>query len=86
MVEDFDSCYKAASSRDALFDGWFVVAVASTGIYCWSSYLAAMLMHHSFAESFCYRYYPRPKSWRTANAAKSSTAAAMIKLDTNPFR
>ena len=34
MVEDFESCYKAASSRDARFDGWFIVAVTSTGIYC----------------------------------------------------
>lgn len=34
MVENFESCYKAASSRDARFDGWFIVAVTSTGIYC----------------------------------------------------
>ncbi|CAN5801388.1 DNA-3-methyladenine glycosylase 2 family protein [soil metagenome] len=34
MVEDFEICYKAASSRDARFDGWFIVAVTSTGIYC----------------------------------------------------
>ncbi len=31
---DFDSCYRAVSSRDARFDGWFVVGVTSTGIYC----------------------------------------------------
>lgn len=34
MLEDFDSCYRAVSSRDARFDGWFVTAVTSTGIYC----------------------------------------------------
>lgn len=34
MVHDFDLCYRAVSSRDARFDGWFVVAVTSTGIYC----------------------------------------------------
>ena len=34
MVEDFESCYRAASSRDVRFDGWFIVAVTSTGIYC----------------------------------------------------
>lgn len=34
MVENFDSCYRAASSRDARFDGRFIVAVTSTGIYC----------------------------------------------------
>ncbi|HTA35829.1 MAG TPA: AlkA N-terminal domain-containing protein [Solirubrobacteraceae bacterium] len=34
MFEDFDSCYRAAQSRDARFDGWFFTAVSSTGIYC----------------------------------------------------
>lgn len=31
---DFDRCYRVLASRDARFDGWFVVAVSSTGIYC----------------------------------------------------
>ncbi|WP_084039139.1 AlkA N-terminal domain-containing protein [Demequina sp. NBRC 110053] len=31
---DFDACYAAASGRDARFDGQFVLAVSSTGIYC----------------------------------------------------
>jgi AraC family transcriptional regulator of adaptative response / DNA-3-methyladenine glycosylase II len=31
---DFEFCYRAVSSRDARFDGWFVVGVTSTGIYC----------------------------------------------------
>jgi AraC family transcriptional regulator of adaptative response / DNA-3-methyladenine glycosylase II len=31
---DFDRCYRAVDSRDARFDGWFVTAVTSTGIYC----------------------------------------------------
>jgi AraC family transcriptional regulator, regulatory protein of adaptative response / DNA-3-methyladenine glycosylase II len=34
MIEDFDSCYQAAQSRDPRFDGWFFIAVTSTGIYC----------------------------------------------------
>jgi len=34
MIKDFDSRYRAVSSRDARFDGWFIVAVTSTGIYC----------------------------------------------------
>jgi AraC family transcriptional regulator of adaptative response / DNA-3-methyladenine glycosylase II len=33
-VLDFDFCYRAVSSRDARFDGWFFVGVTSTGIYC----------------------------------------------------
>ncbi|MEM9041076.1 MAG: Ada metal-binding domain-containing protein [Actinomycetota bacterium] len=31
---DPDHCYAAASSRDARFDGVFVIAVRTTGIYC----------------------------------------------------
>ncbi len=34
MIEDFDSCYRAARSKDPRFDGWFFTAVTSTGIYC----------------------------------------------------
>lgn len=34
MIEDFDRCYQAAQSRDPRFDGWFFIAVTSTGIYC----------------------------------------------------
>ena len=32
--EDFERCYRAVQSKDARFDGWFVTAVATTGIYC----------------------------------------------------
>lgn len=31
---DFDTCYRAVSSRDQRFDGWFITAVRTTGIYC----------------------------------------------------
>ncbi len=34
MVQDFEHCYRAVRSKDARFDGWFVTAVTSTGIYC----------------------------------------------------
>ena len=34
MFEDFDRCYRAVQSKDARFDGWFVTAVITTGIYC----------------------------------------------------
>jgi AraC family transcriptional regulator of adaptative response / DNA-3-methyladenine glycosylase II len=34
MTLDPDRCYRAAQSRDARFDGWFYVAVRTTGIYC----------------------------------------------------
>jgi len=31
---DAETCYRAVRSRDARFDGWFVTAVTTTGIYC----------------------------------------------------
>ncbi|MEI6253274.1 MAG: DNA-3-methyladenine glycosylase 2 family protein [Mycobacteriaceae bacterium] len=34
MHVDFDRCYRAVQSRDARFDGWFITAVLTTGIYC----------------------------------------------------
>src|SRR5215203_2790132 len=34
MLKDFEHRYRAARGRDARFDGWFYVAVTSTGIYC----------------------------------------------------
>jgi len=34
MVLDEERCYRAAKSRDARFDGWFYIAVRTTGIYC----------------------------------------------------
>ncbi len=33
-IPDADTCYRAVSSRDARFDGWFFTAVRTTGIYC----------------------------------------------------
>jgi AraC family transcriptional regulator of adaptative response / DNA-3-methyladenine glycosylase II len=34
VIEDPERCYRAASSRDPRFDGWFIVAVTTTGVYC----------------------------------------------------
>ena len=34
MHEDFERCYRAVQSKDARFDGWFVIAVLTTSIYC----------------------------------------------------
>jgi AraC family transcriptional regulator of adaptative response / DNA-3-methyladenine glycosylase II len=31
---DFERCYQATQSRDPRFDGWFIVGVRTTGIYC----------------------------------------------------
>ena len=31
---DFERCYRAVQSRDSRFDGWFITAVLTTGIYC----------------------------------------------------
>jgi AraC family transcriptional regulator of adaptative response / DNA-3-methyladenine glycosylase II len=34
MILDHDRCYRAVSAKDARFDGRFVTAVKTTGIYC----------------------------------------------------
>ena len=34
MISDFERCYRYMQSRDPRYDGHFVVAVRSTGIYC----------------------------------------------------
>ncbi|MEO6653795.1 MAG: AlkA N-terminal domain-containing protein [Ilumatobacteraceae bacterium] len=34
MHLDADRCYRVAQSRDERFDGWFYIAVRTTGIYC----------------------------------------------------
>lgn len=34
LHQDFERCYRAVQSRDQRFDGWFVTAVTSTGVYC----------------------------------------------------
>jgi len=33
-IVDFERCYRAVESRDPRFDGWFITAVKTTGIYC----------------------------------------------------
>ena len=34
MIEDEERCFRAATSKDPRFDGWFFVGVTTTGIYC----------------------------------------------------
>jgi AraC family transcriptional regulator of adaptative response / DNA-3-methyladenine glycosylase II len=34
LWRDFDRCYRAVAARDARFDGQFITAVRTTGIYC----------------------------------------------------
>ncbi len=34
MIDDFEGCYRFMQSRDPRYDGFFVVAVTSTGVYC----------------------------------------------------
>jgi AraC family transcriptional regulator, regulatory protein of adaptative response / DNA-3-methyladenine glycosylase II len=41
VLKDFEHRYRAVRSRDVRFDGWFYVAVTSTGIYCRPSCPAA---------------------------------------------
>ena len=59
VLPDFETCYRAVSSSDARFDGWFVTAVTSTGIYCRPSCPARLPKKQNV------RFYP------TAAAAQS---------------
>ena len=34
VIDDFEGCYRFMQSRDPRYDGHFVVAVTSTGVYC----------------------------------------------------
>jgi AraC family transcriptional regulator of adaptative response / DNA-3-methyladenine glycosylase II len=34
VIEDFERCYRFLQSRDPRYDGFFVIAVTSTGVYC----------------------------------------------------
>jgi AraC family transcriptional regulator, regulatory protein of adaptative response / DNA-3-methyladenine glycosylase II len=34
VIGDVEACYRVCQARDPRFDGWFYVAVRSTGIYC----------------------------------------------------
>ena len=47
MHEDPDRCYLAVQSGDPRFDGWFVAAVTSTGIYCRPSCPARTPVRHN---------------------------------------
>jgi len=52
MHDDFDRCYRAVQAKDARFDGWFVTAVLTTGIYCRPS----CPVHPPLARNVC--FYP----------------------------
>lgn len=60
MIEDPDRCYAAVRSRDPRFDGWFTVAVTSTGIYCRPS-CPAMTPKRANV-----RFYPTPAAAQRA--------------------
>jgi AraC family transcriptional regulator, regulatory protein of adaptative response / DNA-3-methyladenine glycosylase II len=57
---DLETCYRAAASRDARFDGWFSMAVTSTGIYCRPSCPAVMPKRENV------RIYPTAAAAQTA--------------------
>src|SRR6478609_9906874 len=46
-----ERCYRAVQSRDPRFDGWFVTAVVTTGIYCRPS-CPAMTPHRQNVQFF----------------------------------
>src|SRR4051812_27560394 len=72
--DNFDSCYKAVSSRDARFDGRFVTAVRTTGIYCRPSCPAQTPKRENVS------FFPRP----AAAAAAGYRACKRCRPDAAP--
>lgn len=60
FTDDFDRCYRAVESRDRRFDGRFVTAVTSTGIYCRPSCAAQTPKRRNV------RFYPVPAAAQAA--------------------
>jgi len=72
--EDFDRCYRAVSSRDPRFDGRFVTAVRTTGIYCRPSCPAQTPRRENV------HFFPRP----AAAAAAGFRACKRCRPDAAP--
>src|SRR3954466_11527404 len=72
--DDFDTCYRAVSSRDARFDGRFVTAVRTTGIYCRPSCPAQTPKRENVT------FFPRP----AADAAAGYRACKRCRPDAAP--
>ena len=72
--DDFDTCYRAVSSRDARFDGRFVTAVRTTGIYCRPSCPAQTPKRENV------NFFPRP----AAAAAAGYRACKRCRPDAAP--
>ena len=72
--EDFDGCYRAVRGRDPRFDGRFVTAVRTTGIYCRPSCPAQTPKRENV------RFYPRP----AAAAAAGFRACKRCRPDAAP--
>src|SRR3954471_17803871 len=72
--DNFDTCYRAVSSRDARFDGRFVTAVRTTGIYCRPSCPAQTPKRENVT------FFPRP----AAAAAAGYRACKRCRPDAAP--
>src|SRR3974377_122921 len=74
MIPTAETCYEAVRSRDRRFDGWFYVAVSTTGIYCRPSCPAATPRRENV------RFYP------TAAAARAPCSAPCLRCrpDSSP--
>src|SRR5690242_10016833 len=83
-----DALYRAVASRDRRFEGRFVVAVTSTGIYCRPGCPAKIPLrrnvrffpHPAAAEAAGFRACARCRPDAVAFAGTSSTVARALKL------
>src|SRR3984885_15016170 len=76
--EDFDRCYRAVQSKDARFDGWFVTAVRTTGVYCRPGYTTRQLQRLPQAETGA-------GPLALARAQRTQTARILVETTDLPF-
>ena len=72
MYDDFDRCYRAVQSRDCRFDGWFVTAVLTTGIYCRPSCPVRLPLARNV------RFYPTAAAAQRSASGPASAAARRL--------
>ena len=66
MIDTFEHRYRSLAAKDPRFDGWFIVGVTSTGIYCRPSCPARVPKRENV------RFYPRRRRPSSPDSARAS--------------
>ena len=70
VIDDFERCYRFMQSRDPRYDGFFFVAVTSTGVYCRPSCPARLPYRRNVR---LFRERRRPRRRRASAPASAAT-------------